>query len=148
MPDGPVETTTSLHTAWTTDIGVPELERRLAEQRLQSEQLRLLGTAVHVAEEGIAILTPAVEAVGPRVAFVNDGFCAIYGRRREEIIGQTPEIFGLVERHGAIFDALLRHVFERKAFDAEVTALRKDGSEFELDLQLVPVEDGGQLTHW
>jgi diguanylate cyclase (GGDEF)-like protein/PAS domain S-box-containing protein len=120
----------------------------LREQRLQSEQLRLLGSAIHVTEQGIAILTPAVEAAGPRVAFVNDGFCAIYGRQREEIIGQTPEIFGIVERHEPIFDALLRHVFERRAFDAEVTAQRKNGTEFELDLQLVPVEDGGQLTHW
>jgi len=120
----------------------------LREQRLQTEQLRLLGSAIHVTEQGIAILTPAVEAAGPRVAFVNDGFCAIYGRQREEIIGQTPEIFGIIERHGPIFDALLRHVFERKSFDAEVTAQRRNGSEFELDLQLVPVEDGGQLTHW
>ena len=120
----------------------------LREQRLQTEQLRLLGSAIHVSAQGIAILTPAVEAVGPRVAFVNDGFCAMVGRTREEIIGQTPEIFGIVERHGAMFDALLRHVFERKPFDAEVTARRKDGTEFELDLQLVPVEDGGQLTHW
>ncbi|MEK6371820.1 MAG: EAL domain-containing protein [Acidobacteriota bacterium] len=120
----------------------------LREQRLQSEQLRLLGSAIYVTEQGIAILTPAVEAAGPRVAFVNDGFCAIYGRQREEIIGETPEIFGIVERHGPIFDALLRHVFERKSFDAEVTAQRRNGTEFELDLKLVPVEDGGQLTHW
>jgi len=120
----------------------------LREQRLQTEQLRLLGSAIHVSAQGIAILTPAVEAVGPRVAFVNDGFCTMYARPREEVIGQTPEIFGIVERHGAMFDALLRHVFERKPFDAELTAQRKNGNEFELDLQMVPVEDGGQLTHW
>ncbi|HYR27000.1 MAG TPA: EAL domain-containing protein, partial [Thermoanaerobaculia bacterium] len=124
------------------------LERKLTEQRMQSEQLRLLGTAVHVSGEGIAILTPAVEAVGPRIAFVNDGFCMMFGRRREEVIGQTPLIFGIVERHQSIFDALLQHVFEHRPFAAEATARRAGGSEFELDLQLVPVEDGGQLTHW
>ncbi len=43
---------------------------------------------------------------------------------------------------------MLHHVFARKAFAAEATAARKDGREFELDLQLVPVEDGGELTHW
>src|SRR5688500_7801612 len=124
------------------------LERKLTEQRMQSEQLRLLGSAVHVTPEGIAILTPAVEAVGPRIAFVNDGFCTIYGRKREDVIGQTPLIFGIVERHQSIFDALLQHVFEQRPSEAEATALRADGDEFELDLQLVPVEDGGQLTHW
>jgi diguanylate cyclase len=124
------------------------LERKLTEQRIQSEQLRLLGSAVHVSGEGIAILTPAVEAVGPRIAFVNDGFCAIFARRREEVIGQTPMIFGIVERHHSIFDALLQHVFEHRPFEAEATARRAGGEEFELDMQLVPVEDGGQLTHW
>src|SRR5215212_3931849 len=117
-------------------------------QRLLAEQLDILGTAVHVMPEGIAILTPAVEALGPRVAFVNDGFCTIYGRSRDEVIGQTPIIFGVVERHQAIFDALLRNVFEGRPFEAEATARRKDGTEFELEMQLVPVEDGGQLTHW
>lgn len=116
--------------------------------RLHHEQLELLGTAVRVTGEGIAILTPAVEVVGPRIAFVNDGFCAIYNRRRDDVIGQTPEVFGIVERQQSIADALLQHVFEGRPFSAEATAVRAGGSEFELDLRLVPVEDGGQLTHW
>ena len=144
--------TTSLRTSWTTTAleppSGPSLERRLTEQRFATEQLRLLGTAVHAAAQGIAILTPAVEALGPRIAFVNDGFCAIFGRGREEVIGETPVAFGIVERHQAIFDAMLHHVFDRKPFDAEATARRKDGSEFELELQLVPVEDAGEITHW
>jgi diguanylate cyclase (GGDEF)-like protein/PAS domain S-box-containing protein len=143
------EDLTSLRTPWTTtSIEETKLLRKLTEQRLESDQLRLLGSAVRVAGQGIAILTPAVEALGPRIAFVNDGFCNIYGREREHIIGETPIAFGIVERHHAIFDSLLHHVFARQAFAAEATAQRKDGHEFELDLQLVPVEDGGQLTHW
>jgi diguanylate cyclase (GGDEF)-like protein/PAS domain S-box-containing protein len=130
-------------------VDLPEgLERKLAEQRIHSEQLRLLGSAIHVTAEGIAILTPAVEAVGPRIAFVNDGFCSMFGRRRDQVIGETPQIFGIVERHHAIFDALLQHVFEHRPFAVEATARRANGNEFELDLQLIPIEDGGQLTHW
>jgi diguanylate cyclase (GGDEF)-like protein/PAS domain S-box-containing protein len=144
------DTLTSLRTPWTTGSidDAEQLQRKLTEQRFESEQLRVLGSAVRVAGQGIAILTPAVEALGPRIAFVNDGFCAIYGRPREEIIGETPVAFGIIDRHRAIFDSMLHHVFSRQAFAAEATAHRKDGQEFELDLQLVPVEDGGQLTHW
>jgi diguanylate cyclase (GGDEF)-like protein/PAS domain S-box-containing protein len=145
MSDDPF---TSLHTPWTTTVEPSSNERLIAEHRLETEQLKLLGSAVHVADEGIAILTPAVEAAGPRIAFVNEGFCAMYGRGREEVIGETPAAFGIVERHRAIYEELLHRVFERRAFGAEATAQRKDGSEFELDLHLVPVEDGGQLTHW
>lgn len=149
MSDIPIDPDTSLHTAWTTTLdSTGSLERKLTDQRRESEQLRLLGTAVHVASSGIAILTPAVEAIGPRVAFVNDGFCAMYGRRRDEVIGQSPVIFGIVERHRSISTALLHHVFETRPFEAEATAQRADGSELEISLQLVPVEDAGQLTHW
>src|SRR3954462_13084868 len=141
---------TWFHTAWTTTLEATDdpLQRQLLEQRYQTEQLKPLGTAVHVAGQGIAILTPAVEAVGPRIAFVNDGFCSIYGRTREEVIGHTPVIFSIVESQQAIADALLHHVFERRPFEAEVTARRKDGSEVEIDLQLIPVDDAGEITHW
>jgi len=132
------EQPTILHTPWTT----------VFRQRLETEQLRLLGSAVHVAATGIAILTPAVEEVGPRIAFVNDGFCAMYGRRRDEIIGQTLDGFGVVERQQPVLEAMLRHVFEHKPFVDEATARRQDGSEFEIEVELVPVEDSGELTHW
>jgi diguanylate cyclase (GGDEF)-like protein/PAS domain S-box-containing protein len=115
-----------------------------------SEQLRLLGSAVTASGQGIAILSPAVEteAVGPRIQFVNDSFCAMYGLMREEAIGQTPLIFGIIEQQQSIVSALLQHIYDHEPFEAEVTARRRSGSEFELELQLVPVEDAGQLTHW
>src|SRR5688572_23698942 len=129
-------TVASLGGEWVSDGDSEEdLRRKLGEQRLLTEQLSFLGSAVRVAGQGIAILTPAVETIGPRIAFVNDGFCAMYGVTREEVIGQTPIIFGIVDRHQAIFDDLLDHVFDGLTFEAEATARRKDGSEFELDLQ-------------
>jgi diguanylate cyclase (GGDEF)-like protein/PAS domain S-box-containing protein len=111
-------------------------------------QLRLLGSAVEVSGQGIAILMPASNDVVPRISYVNDGFCSIYGRPREEFIGRTPAAFAIVERHQAIFDALIDHIYDQEPFDAEATARRMDGSEFELELQLIPVEDHGELTHW
>jgi len=148
MPDKVPDATDELRPQWTAPESAEVLQRKLTEQRIHTEQLRLLGSAIRVTPEGIAILTPAVEAVGPRVAFVNDGFCTMYQRRADEIIGQTLDIFGIAQRHQAILDSLLEHVFEERPFDGEATATRADGTEFELDLQMVPVEDAGQLTHW
>src|SRR5258708_31543441 len=112
MLPSPMAEEISLRTPWTTTaLDTSVLERKLTEQRMASDQLRLLGTAVHVTGQGIAILTPAVEAVGPRVAFVNEGFCVMFGHVREDVIGQTPGIFGIVERHYALFDALPQPVF-------------------------------------
>jgi diguanylate cyclase (GGDEF)-like protein/PAS domain S-box-containing protein len=135
-------------TSLRTPPGAPDDAVDVGDDSFAGDQLRLLGSAVRVAGQGIAILTPAVESTGPRVAFVNDGFCALYGRTRDEVVGQTLVILGIVERQQAIFNALLNHVFDRNAFEADVTARRKDGTEFELELQLVPVDDRGEVTHW
>src|SRR5260370_37864576 len=140
------EQPSSLHTPWTT--AALDGNAALMRTRIESEQLRLLGSAVQVAASGIAILTPAVEEVGPRIAFVNEGFSTMYGRRRDEIIGHTLDAFGIVERQQPVVEAMLRHVFEHKPFMDEATAQRKDGSEFEIEVELVPVEDAGELTHW
>jgi diguanylate cyclase (GGDEF)-like protein/PAS domain S-box-containing protein len=113
-----------------------------------TDQLRLLGSAVEAAQQGIAILTPGAEPVGPRITFVNEAFCRMYGVNRDAAIGNTLVAFGIVERHQAIFDDMLQHVFEHEFFDGEASARRNDGSEFELDVQLVPVENGGKLSHW
>ena len=65
MSDEDPDAVMSLHTPWTTVLESAEgLQRKLTDERMHSEQLRLLGSAIHVSAEGIAILTPAVEAVG------------------------------------------------------------------------------------
>ena len=119
-----------------------------AAERLSAEVLRLVGSAVDVADQGIAILTPAEEATGPRISFVNPGFCRIYATDRETVIGKTLTAFGIVERHQAIFDDMLQHIFEQEFFHCEAVASRSDGTEFELDVQLVPVEENGRISHW
>ena len=116
--------------------------------RLSTVETRLLSSAVQVAGEGIAILTPAEEAIGPRILFVNAGFCKLYGVEKNEVLHKTLAAFGIVDRHHAIFNDMLEHIFENEPFDAEATARRKDGAEFELDLQVVPVMDSGEPTHW
>jgi diguanylate cyclase (GGDEF)-like protein/PAS domain S-box-containing protein len=108
----------------------------------------LLGSAVQVADQGIAILMPSDEATGPRIAYVNDGFCNLFGVTREEVVGNTVESFGIVERHHAILTDMMQHIYENEPFDGEATAQRKDATEFEVDLHLVPVGDFGEPTHW
>ena len=115
---------------------------------ISPEQLRLLGSAVEVAEDGIAILTPFSEETAPRIVFVNNGFCSLYRVTRDAVIGQTLLAFGIIERHQVIFASMLEHVYEQEFFNGEATARRNDGSEFELDVKLVPVVENGKLTHW
>jgi diguanylate cyclase (GGDEF)-like protein/PAS domain S-box-containing protein len=119
-----------------------------ADESLSAEQLRLIGSAVDVADQGIAIFTAPTGTTAPHISYVNEAFCRTYGVDRVAVIGETLVAFGIVERHQAIFDDMLEHVFEEEAFDGEAVARRKDGSEFELDMHVVPVAPDGHVTHW
>src|SRR5438067_8160424 len=77
-----------------------------------TDELRLLGSAIEVAAHGIVILTPGDDASGPRIAIVNKGFCTLYGATREEVIGETVVAFGIVERHQAIFSDMMEQLFD------------------------------------
>src|SRR5260370_8300811 len=106
-----------------------------------------LGSAVQVADQGIAILMPSDEATGPRIAYVNDGFCNLYGVTREEIVGNTVVSFAIVERHHAILTDMMQHFYENEPFDAEATAQRKDAPDFDLHLPLLPSGPFPHPTH-
>src|SRR5579859_2730355 len=111
----------------------PKVARHASE-----EEARLLAGAVEFAPDGLALLRPTAEPTGPEFSFVNEALCRMYGVRREEILDQNLAALRIIDRHQAIADDMLGHVFEGESFNAEVTARRKDGTEFEIDLQLVP----------
>jgi len=121
---------------------------RSSEAGLSIEQLKRIGSAVEVSDLGIVILVPAAETTGPQITFVNEGFCRMYGTTRDAMEGKTLTDFCIVPRHQSILNAMLDHVFEEEVFDGEATATRGDGSEFDLDIHLVPVSAGGRITHW
>ena len=123
------------------------LQRELQRRRHVVEQLRILASAVSASCDGVAILTP--EITGPRIAYVNRGFCAITGRKPEETIGASIEAFGLIEDDPFCI-VIQQRVLQQKAFSGETLAVRCDGSEFALEIDLSPVldEDDGSLTHW
>jgi diguanylate cyclase (GGDEF)-like protein/PAS domain S-box-containing protein len=122
--------------------------KHLIESGVVSEQISFLESAVQSAPEGIVVMIPQEEGP-PRVAFVNEGFCRLTGKKREDVIGQIPALFGTDDVDRAMLDALLHPLCQRRGFDGEAMAHRTDGSRFVLDLAIVPVHDGdGSLQYW
>jgi PAS domain-containing protein len=80
---------------------------------------RLLSSVVEVADQGIAILYPKDDPTGPRIVYVNDSFCRLYGVDHEDVIGGTVEAFGIVQRHSAIVTDMMQHIYENELFDGE-----------------------------
>jgi diguanylate cyclase (GGDEF)-like protein len=101
--------------------------------------------AVHVSPQGVAILTPATEAspeTAPRILFVNSALCGMYRTSAESFVDQSFAAFGVVERQHDIVVDLLNCMYEGDPFEADVTVQRKDGSEFDVELQLIPSGKG------
>jgi diguanylate cyclase (GGDEF)-like protein/PAS domain S-box-containing protein len=125
------------------------LQHEIAERRLAEEQLGLLGSAVENASEGIFILATGAAADPARITFVNQGLCRMTGRRAEDLVGRTLEVLGVALDERPVLDSLARSLGEGRAFQAEATALRADGSEYALELHVMPAGDGAARSgHW
>src|SRR6185436_20512611 len=76
---------------------IATLQRQLASERLAEDQLRLIGSVVETASDGILILTPAAEETGPRIAYANDAFTTITGIERARALAASLDVLDLAQ---------------------------------------------------
>jgi diguanylate cyclase (GGDEF)-like protein/PAS domain S-box-containing protein len=125
------------------------LRLEIAERHLAEEQLRLLGSAVESATEGIVILAAGEGSAPPRITFANQGLARMTGRPVGELVGRTLEVLAIVEDEQAVLDALHAHVAEGRAFQAEAAARRRDGAQYALELHVMPADERlASPVHW
>ncbi len=86
---------------------------------------------------------------GPRIVYVNDAFCAMTGYTPEEVIGKTPRILQGPKTDRKQLDKI-RHALEQwQSVKVELINYKKDGSEFFVEFEIVPVaNEKGWFTHW
>ena len=114
------------------------------------ERLRLLGTSIARLND-IVIITEVspLDEPGPRIVFVNDAFVRRTGYSREEALGRSPRFLQGPKTQRAELDRIGAALKEMKPVRAELINYRKNGEEFWLDLDLVPIaDDRGQFTHF
>ena len=110
----------------------------------------MLESSVHHAND-VIVITEAepTDQPGPRIIYVNQAFITTTGYTREEILGQTPRILqgpGTSEES----KTTIRRALKRwQPVRIELLNYRKDGSEFWVELNIVPVaNEKGWYTHW
>ncbi len=127
------------------------LQHEIAERQLAEAQLRLLGSAVENASEGIFILAaPGGDPHGElRISFVNHGLCRMTGLAREGLVGQTLEVLRFAGDDRLVLEALHDTLAAGRPFQGEAAVSRTDGSEYALELHVMPADDRGPRTvHW
>lgn len=122
----------------------------ITEQKRQAEQVRLLQSVVVNTNDAV-IITEAepIDPPGPRILYVNQAFSVMTGYRLEEVLGKTPRIFQGPKTDRAALDRVRSALSRWEPVTVEAINYRKDGSEFWVEFNIVPVADKrGHYTHW
>ncbi|HEY9675933.1 MAG TPA: PAS domain S-box protein [Waterburya sp.] len=124
--------------------------RDITSRKQAEERMRLLESAVENTQDGILITEAKhVDAPGPELLYVNQAFTRITGYDLTEVLGRTPRLLQGPKTDRSQLDKIRTALQEQKPVQVELLNYRKDGSEFWVELNIVPIANKeGRVTHW
>jgi|GEM_PF-2051963 len=124
--------------------------RDITERRLGELQLRLYEKVVLNTRDAVMITeAEPIDMPGPRILYVNPAFTDMTGYTALEAIGQTPRFLQGKKTGRDQLDKIRASLTMWQPVRVELVNYRKDGSEFDVELEIVPVADEkGWFTHW
>lgn len=129
---------------------IKSIVRELREEKeKQKKYLELLEKAIRNDYDAIVITELDIEEPGPKIVYVNEGFCRMTGYSREEVVGKTPRILQGPKTDQKVLEKLKKQLRKGKSFFGQTVNYRKDGSEFVNQWDIHPLTDReGEITHW
>jgi PAS domain S-box-containing protein len=131
-------------------IGVSKVVRDISARKNSEQHLMLLKTCISNLNE-IVMITEAnpVSEPGPRIVFVNEAFERITGYTSAETLGRSSRFLQGAKTDQQTLDAIQHALAQRQAIRRQVLNYRKDGTEFWMDMDIVPIFDPtGHCTHF
>ncbi|MFC0336285.1 PAS domain S-box-containing protein/diguanylate cyclase (GGDEF) domain-containing protein [Kushneria avicenniae] len=115
-----------------------------------SERLRLLeSVAVHANDAILITEAEPIALPGPRIVYCNAAFTRTTGYTEADVIGKTPRILQNKRTDRKALDRLRNALEKWQPVEIELLNARRDGSEFWVELSIVPVaNERGWFTHW
>ena len=106
------------------------------------KQLRLLESAVVNTNDAVLITEAEnYDLPSPKVVYVNDAFTKMTQYLPEEIIGKAPRILNGPRTQSEALDEIKKALENSKPCRQELINYRKDGSEYWVDLNIIPLRD-------
>lgn len=121
---------------------------RAQEERAQAEErLKLFESVVVNGNDGVIITDANLE--NPTISYVNAAFVQMSGYTAKEVLGKTPRILQGEKTDRSLLVKVRTAMTEGRSIQVELVNYRKDGSEYWVDLNVVPIADSsGNLTHY
>lgn len=118
--------------------------------QLNTERLRLLESVVVNANDAVLITqAEPIDLPGPRIVYCNAAFTRTTGYSEAEVLGRTPRVLQSAKTDRATLDRLRSALKVWKPVEVELLNTKKDGTEFWVELSIVPVANAkGWFTHW
>ena len=125
--------------------------RDVTERKQASERLRLLESVVVNSNDAIVITEAEPHHLphGPKIIYVNEAFTRMTGYTSGQVIGKTPRMLQ-GEKTDKTELAKVREALNKwQPVNVEVINYRKDGTEYWVEMNIVPIADEtGWFTHW
>ena len=121
-----------------------QLRQEVKERQQAEAQILLQATALESAANGIVITD-----VDGNILWVNPAFEKMTGHALAGSSGNLPDLFGKGQKGIADFSEDWASVQYGQSWRGEVSNLRKDGSEYVLEMTVTPVTaEAGEITHY
>ena len=137
--------------AYPTFPGLSVYFKDVTAERDQERQLHLLREAVARVNDLVVITGAGTrqDMVHPPILFVNDAYYRKTGFSPAEIIGKAPYVLHGPKTQKSVISRITRALKKSKPVRADIINYTKDGREFWMELDIVPIFDkSGQLTNW
>lgn len=116
-------------------LGILSVSNDVTEKKRSQERMLTLSRALESIGECVSITDHQ-----NKIIFINNAFCKTYGYNEEEIIGKEIDILRLSDDKGNPAEEILSDAFQR-GWNGELINVRKDGSEFPIQLSTSPIKD-------
>ena len=125
--------------------------RDITDRKQADERLRLLESVVVNANDAIVITeAQSIEAPDhPQIIYVNEAFTYMTGYTPEEVIGKTPRILQGAKTDPQTLTEIKQSLAQLLPIKAEVINYGKNGREYWVELNIIPIIDRtGNYTHF